>query len=249
MTIELQKSGRVATIVLNRPDKHNAMTPRMAAELAEVTSAINLDASVAAVILRGAGERAFSSGSDLKALDEYSGPWHFRNRVDYPTQIRNLRKPVIAAIKGWALGGGLEMALAADIRFAAPSARFGAPEVKHGWVGAGGASQLLPRLIGYGKASYMLLRGEPIDADLALQWGLIERLVDEDTLYTEAASFAEEIANNSEVALMTMKSSIRQSLSAGLAEGLAYENEVMALAFALGNDTESREAFKKRQKP
>lgn len=247
MTIELQKVGRVATIVFDRPNKHNAMTPRMAAELAEITSEIDLDATVGAVILRGAGERAFSAGSDLKSLDEYVGPWHFRNRLDYPTQIRNLRKPVIAAIKGWTLGGGLEMALAADIRIAAPSAQFGAPEVKHGWVGAGGASQLLPRLIGYGKASYMLLRGEPIDAELALQWGLIERLVDEDALFAEASKLAEEIANNSEVALMTMKSSIRQSLSAGLAEGLAYENEVMALAFALGNDTTSREAFRRRK--
>jgi enoyl-CoA hydratase/carnithine racemase len=247
MTVTLTHTGPVATIVLDRPAKHNAMTPQMAMDLAAIREQINADDAVRAVVLRGGGDRAFSAGSDLNALDEYDGVWAFRNRVEYAAQIRGIGKPVVAAIKGWALGGGLEMALSADIRFAAPSARFGAPEVTRGWVGAGGGSQLLPRLIGFGRASYLLLHGGPIDAQKAESWGLIERLTTEDSLFDEAAAFADEIAAHTDVALQTVKASIRQSLSTGLAEGLAYENEVMALAFALGNDAEGRAAFDMRK--
>lgn len=247
MTVALEKTEFGAILTLDRPAKHNAITPAMAVELRDRVDAINVDPEIRTVVLRGGGDKAFCAGSDLNALDEYDGVWTFRNRVEYASEIRRIGKPVIAAVKGWALGGGLEMALSADIRFAAPSAKFGAPEVTRGWVGAGGGSQLLPRLIGYGRASYLLLGGAPVDAQRAYEWGLVEQISTEDSLFGDAAEFAKAIAANTEIALMTVKASIRQSLSTGLEQGLAYENETMALAFALGNDASGRAAFASRK--
>ena len=146
--VALAKHGAVAEICLDRPYKHNAMTPAMAAQLSEACADINRDDEIRCAIIYGAGEKAFCAGSDVRALDEYPSVFHFRNRIDYSTELRSVRKPVIASLKGWTLGGGLELALSADVRIAAPSTRLGAPEVGLGWVGAGGASQLLPRLVG-----------------------------------------------------------------------------------------------------
>jgi enoyl-CoA hydratase len=242
------RTGRIAEIILNRPAKLNAMTSAMAVDLQKACLKVDADDEVRVVIIHGAGDRAFSAGSDINALDDYGGPYEFRNRIDYVTQIRNLRKPCIAAIQGWAMGGGLEMALAADIRIAAESARFGAPEVSLGWVGAGGASQMLPRLAGYGRAMYLLLQGDPIDASKALEWGLIEEVVPEGQEVSRAKEIAGRIAEHSSVATQTVKAAAREALSSSLEAGLRYENELMALSFALGNDEAGRSRFKKRTK-
>lgn len=241
--VVLTKTEHVAEICLNRADKHNAMTPAMAERLADVCTEINRDDTVRCAIIYGAGEKAFCAGSDIRALDEYEGVFAFRNRIDYATELRSIRKPVIAALKGWVLGGGFELALSADVRIASRTARFGAPEVVLGWVGAGGASQLLPRLVGYGKALYLLLDGSPIDAERALAWGLIEELVPEGDELAVARALAKRWSGHSTVALQTVKAAVRHSMSAGLEPGIRYENEVMALAFALGNDTKGRTGF------
>ncbi len=244
--VRLRRRGPIAEIVLDRPEKLNAMTPAMALALESACRKVDADPKIRVAILRGAGERAFCAGSDINALDEYEGAYDFRNRIDYATQIRNLRIPCIAAIQGWALGGGLELALAADIRVAGESARFGAPEVGHGWVGAGGASQLLPRLIGYGKAMYLLLQGDPIDARQALAWGIVEEVAADGEELARARRIAARIAEHSPVATQTVKAAVRQALAAPLEAGLRYENEVMSLAFALGNDAAGRARFKSR---
>lgn len=244
--VRLRRRGPIAEIILDRPEKLNAMTPAMALALERVCRKVDADDALRVAILRGAGERAFCAGSDLDALDDYKGVYDFRNRVEYATQIRNLRKPCIAAVHGWALGGGFELALAADIRVAAESARFGAPEVGLGWVGAGGASQMLPRLIGYGKAMYLLLQGAPIDARQALAWGIVEEVVADGEELDQARRIAARIAGHTPVATQTVKAAIRQALAAPLEAGLRYENEVMSLAFALGNDTAGRNSFKRR---
>src|SRR3569623_734944 len=119
----------VGEIMLNRPQKHNAMTPKMAAELQAICAAIDRDDTVRVVMLKGAGERAFCSGSDLNSLAEYPSAWAFRNRVISENALRNIKKPVIAALKGWVLGGGAEMAMAADIRVAGRSMKLGYPVV------------------------------------------------------------------------------------------------------------------------
>ena len=245
--VTLRVTEGLGWITLDRPAKHNAMTPGMATDLQEIVSAVNADPLVRVVILRGGGDRAFCAGSDLNALVDYGGVWNFRARIEYATEIRRIRKPVIAAVKGWARGGGLEMALSCDLRIAGASAQFGAPEVQRGWVGAGGGSQLLPRLVGYGRAGWLLLTGEPISAEQAEHWGVVERVLSDATFWDEVEALALGLAKHSEIALVTVKAAMRASMSTSLEQGLAYENEVMSLAFALGNDAAGRIAFAERK--
>lgn len=234
----------VAEIVLNRPQKHNAMTPGMAARLQEVCLAVDRDDAVRVVLLKGAGERAFSSGSDLNSLAEYADAWAFRNRVIYENAVRNVKKPVIVALKGWVLGGGAEMAFAADIRVAGRSTKLGFPEVKRGWVGGGGASQMLPRLVGYGQAMRLLLTGEPIDADEAYRLGLVEYLVDDTEVEPAARALCRQIAGYSAVASQSVKAAVRMALSSSLDAGLRYENEMNTLCFSAGDHMEGINAFR-----
>ena len=147
----------IGHILLDRPDKMNAITPEMALELQTACRAVDADRDIRAVTISGAGERAFSAGSDLNALADLSDVMAFRDRIEYAALVRDIKKPVIAALKGWVLGGGMEMAIAADIRICGRSARIGGPEVTRGWIGGGGASQMLPRLVGVGQAMRLLL--------------------------------------------------------------------------------------------
>ena len=130
--------GHVATIVLNRPQKLNAVTPEMAKAINAATERCNASEAVRCVVVGGAGDKAFCAGSDISELDDYDIPWNFRDRPDYCDAIRRLRKPSIAAINGYAFGGGLETALSCDIRIASDNAQFAAPEIKLGWIGGGG---------------------------------------------------------------------------------------------------------------
>ena len=180
-------SGRVALtvhdgigqIVLERPDKKNAITPDMTRELQRVCREIDDNGDIRVATIAGAGERAFSAGSDLNTLVDLSDMLAFRDRIEYAALVRDIRKPVIAALKGWVLGGGMEIAIAADIRVAGRSARIGGPEITRGWLGGGGASQMLPRLVGVGQAMHLLLTGDPVDAETALRMGLVEEVVED----------------------------------------------------------------------
>jgi enoyl-CoA hydratase len=239
----LSISGAVAEITLNRPEKLNAVTPEMAAAIERYCAEIDRDDAVRAVLLKGTGARAFCAGSDLGSLAEYPTAWNFRNRVEYATAVRNVRKPVIAALKGWVLGGGCEMALSADIRVAGRSTRCGFPEVTRGWVGGGGGSQMLPRLIGYGQAMRLLLTGDPIDAEEALRLGLIELLVDDGEVEERARAICRQLAGLSPVAVQAVKASVRAALSSPLDAGLRYENEMNTLCFAAGDHMEGIRAF------
>lgn len=231
-TVRLEARGHVAEFVLDRPDKHNALTPQMYREISECCDAANRSDAIHAVIIRGAGDRAFCSGSDIKALEEYQDFWAWRSRVDYIPPILDLRKPAIAALKGWALGGGLEIALACDIRVAAKSTVFAAPEVTLGWTGAGGAAQHMTRLCGYGQAMKYLLTGERFDADEASRIGLVEWLVEDGEELIAARELAEKISSHSTVATQAVKSAVRSALDLSVAQGLAVENDLMSLCFA-----------------
>ncbi|QCI64133.1 enoyl-CoA hydratase/isomerase family protein [Phreatobacter stygius] len=243
----LIKDGFVAEIVLNRPTKLNAVTPAMAARLESLCRDIDRDDGVRAVLIRGAGPRAFCAGSDLNALADYPSAWTFRNRVEYATAVRDIRKPVVAALHGWVLGGGAETALSADIRVMGRSARFGFPEVQRGWVGGGGASQMLPRLIGYGQAMKLLLTGDPIDATEAHRLGLVEYLVDDDKVEDEARALCRKFAGFSPVAVESVKASVRMAMASTLAAGLRYENEMNTLCFAAGDHMEGIRAFQQKR--
>ena len=233
----------VAEIVLNRPDKHNAISREMASAIRAARREINDDDEIRCVVVRGAGERAFSAGTDIKQLDTYKDAWAFRNRVCYATEFRRIKKPTIAALKGWAVGGGLEIAINCDIRVAAPSTRIGAPEVKHGWLGGGGQTQMLTRLVGYGKAMLIGLTGDTYDAEAAYRMGVVELLVGDGEEVSAARDLARRIASHTLVATMTVKEGIRAAMNGTLDGASRYENDLMVLAFALGNQRKGIDAF------
>jgi enoyl-CoA hydratase len=230
--VEFSVSDKVGRIVLSRPEKHNAVTADMARELGRICSEINNDDSVRVATIVGAGERAFSTGSDLRELAAISDVWAFRNRVNYAGVVRNIRKPVISGLRGWVLGGGLEIALATDIRIAGRSARFGMPEVLHGWVGGGGGSQMLPRAIGCGRATLMLLLGDTVDADEALRIGLVEQVTEDDEVLTRTAGLAARIASLNPTAVQAVKAAVRAAISTPLEAGLRTENDLYALCMS-----------------
>ncbi len=246
--VELNRLGDgLVEIVLNRPEKHNAISPEMADAIRSARREINDDDAIHAVVVRGAGEKAFCAGTDIKRLDGFKDAWAFRNRVCYATEFRRIKKPTIAALKGWAVGGGLEIAINCDIRVAAPSTKVGAPEVKHGWLGGGGQTQMLTRLVGYGKAMMMCLTGDTYGAEEAYRMGVIEKLVGEGEEVDAAREMAGRIAGHTTIATMTVKEGIRAALNGTLDGASRYENDLMVLAFALGNQRKGIDAFASRK--
>src|SRR5699024_3629797 len=164
-TIDFYQEDHVATIRFNRQEKLNTLTKEMASQLLDAVQKVNTDDTIRVVVLTGTGEKAFSAGSDISTLDDYGNNWSYRKRLEYCDVLRSMKKPLIAMVNGYAVGGGLELALCADMRFASENAKFGAVEVKLGWVGGGGITQLLTNLIGYGKAMKMILSGDIISAE------------------------------------------------------------------------------------
>jgi enoyl-CoA hydratase len=245
--VELSVSNGVGQIVLARPEKHNAITRDMALELRRICGEIDDNNEIRVATITGAGDRAFSAGSDLNALADISDIWAFRNRVEYAAVVRDIRKPVIAGLKGWVLGGGMEIALSADIRIAGRSARIGGPEVTRGWVGGGGASQMLPRLVGYGQAMRMLLVGEAVDADAALRMGLVEEVVEDASVLSRTAELAALIASFSPTATQAVKAAIRAAMSMPLEAGLRYENEIHVICMSDKDRSEGIKAFQEKR--
>lgn len=237
----------VATIVLNRPEKLNAVTPEMAAALIAHVDYCNRSDNVRALVLTGAGEKAFCAGSDIRDLDNYDTPWNFRNRPDYCDAIRALRKPVICAVNGYALGGGLETAMSCDIRIAANTARFGSPEVKLGWIGGGGMAYMLAHSIGPTNASLMLMGGDPVSAQQAFQWGLVSELLESDSLQARAQEIAKTIASRPPIAVETAKSNMRAAYTVPLEMAIQYERDLQTVCFATEDAKEGRAAFKERR--
>jgi len=229
--LRYERSGAIATITLQRPAKLNTVTAAMGRQLFAIAAAVNDDDAVRVVILRGTGDRAFSAGSDVKVLEDYGTNFQLRNRPDYCTAIWTIRKPTIASIQGYCIGGGLEMALSCDIRVASQSARFGAGEIKLGWHGGAGNTQLLPRLVGYGKAMEMVLTGDLVDAAEARADGLVQRLVADADLDTATQALAERIAANAPIAAVLAKHLVRMSESTSVDVGLKWENDLFAYCF------------------
>jgi len=237
----------VALVTLNRPAKLNAVTPETSAALERLAAWANDDDAVRVVVLTGAGERAFSAGSDIRTLDSYATPWDFRNRRDYCDALRDVRKPVIAAINGYALGGGLETALTCDIRIASTTATFAAPEIKLGWIGGGGMSALLAQSIGASNAALMTMTGDPIDARRALAWGLVSELLEPAELLPRALELAATIASRPPIAAETAKANLTAAFNLPLAQAVAYERELQGITFATDDAAEGRRAFAEKR--
>jgi enoyl-CoA hydratase/carnithine racemase len=247
-TVRQETRDQVAVLTLDRPDKLNALTSEMTAELTGQVGAINQSRDVRAVVVTGAG-RAFCAGSDIRELDSYATPWEFGQRSDYGDVLRTLRKPVIAAINGHALGGGLELALACDIRIAARTATFAAPEIKLGWIGGSGQSALLAHCVGPSNAALMLLTGDPIDAETALRWGLVSEVGPPDALLDRAIQLAAIIASRAPVAAQTAKLNLRAAYEMPLTRAIDYERHLQTICFATSDAAEGRAAFTERRAP
>jgi enoyl-CoA hydratase len=242
-------ADRIATITLNRPDKLNAMTPDMATALVEAVAECNMSDAVRVLIVTGAGEKAFSAGSDITTLDAYATPWDFRNRQDYCDALRACRKPVIAAVNGYALGGGLETAMACDIRIASANARFAAPEIKLGWIGGGGMAVGLAHSIGMSNAALMLYTGDMVSAEQALAWGLVSEVTPPDQLMARAQAIAATIAQRAPIAAETAKLNLRAAHQMPYDKAIDYERDLQAICFATADAAEGRVAFAERRSP
>jgi enoyl-CoA hydratase len=243
------QEGAVATITLNRPGKLNTMTPAMGKALMQLVTHINSQDSIRVVVLTGAGSKAFSAGSDVKVLDDYGSNWQLRNRVDYARGIWKIRKPVISKIRGYCIGGGLEMALMSDIRYATPDSKFGAGEIKLGWHGGAGNTQLLPRVMSSGRALEMLLTGDMVSAQEASDWGLVDRIFEESEIDAKVADLASRIAGNAPIAAELAKHLVRVSMSTAIEIGLQYENDTFAYCFTTEDSAEGRAAFTEKRTP
>lgn len=247
--IKVAREDMVGIITIDRPEKLNAMTPEMADALVAAVEGFNSDDGIRCVILTGAGERAFCAGSDIRVLDDYATAWDFRNRPDYCDAIRALLKPSIAAVNGYAFGGGLETAMACNIHIASVSASFAAPEIKLGWIGGGGMAVNLAHAVGPSNAALMIMTGDPIDAATAERWGLVSRVVPSAELMAEALRLARTIASRAPIAAETAKLNLRAAWDMSVANAISYERDLQTVCFATDDAAEGRAAFKEKRAP
>jgi E-phenylitaconyl-CoA hydratase len=250
MAILFESHQGVAKITINRPQVHNALDPATYTEITEAFQQIERDPDIAVGIITGAGQQAFTAGADLKImhtgradLAEWT-PWR-PDRWDFGATTS---KPLIAAINGYALAGGLELALVCDIRIAAPNAVFGTPEVKWNLLHGFGAYEL-PRVISLSHAMEMLLTGEFIDAAMAERIGLVSRVVPADELQAEADRLARVIAANGPMAVRMTKELVRSGLSASLPEHFRLMSEYYSRVDATADQAEGLAAFAGKRKP
>lgn len=247
----LATDGPVATITLNRPEKLNALTLAMLARLEAACAALERDDAVRAVIVASASPKAFCAGADIIDWGPLGprGMWAqwIRDGQRVFDRLARLRQPTIAAVGGLAFGGGLELALACDIRIAGSGARFGLPEVTIGAVPGWAGTQRLPRLVGPGRAKHLILTGQPVDAATAAAWGLVTEVVAPERLAPRALELARRIAENAPTAVQVAK----QLADAAAGEGRTTTLESLATGFAAGTD-DAREgvaAFRAKRPP
>jgi enoyl-CoA hydratase len=251
-TILYAVDEHVATITLNRPDVHNAQNDTLRRELHQVFSALTTDDDVKVIVITGAGERAFSAGADIREFVEPASPTELRERrkrIEYRSMMDRCSQPIIAAINGFALGGGLELALACDIRIAAENATLGLTEINLAIIPGGGGTQRLPRLIGRGKALEMILTGARIPAAEALQLGIVERVVPAGEALETAAELARTIAAKAPIALRYAKEAVVKGLGMSLEDGLRLEGDLSTLLRTTEDRVEGAKAFLEKRKP
>ncbi|MFS0770832.1 enoyl-CoA hydratase/isomerase family protein [Sphingomonas sp. 1P08PE] len=249
-TVDFRRDGMVGHITLNRPEKLNAVSREMARVLETIVAECNEDSTIRAVVLSGAGTRAFCAGTDVSQLDQFGDEaWAFRNREDYCKSVRQIVKPVVCAINGYALGGGLEMALSCDVRLAADTARLGAPEIKLGWIGGGGMATMLCRSAGSSNAALMLMTGDPIDAITAKDWQLVSEVLPSAALLDRAGEIATIIASRAPIAAEHAKINLANAANMPAILATQYELDLQAICFATRDAAEGRRAFAEKRTP
>ncbi len=250
--IRYESADGVATITLNRPDVHNAMNETMRRELQGVFEGLVTDDTVRVVVVTGAGGKAFSAGADIREFTAPQVPTVFREhrrRIDFRQVMDRCPQPIIAAIGGYCFGGGLELALACDIRVAAADSRLGLTEIDLAIIPGGGGTQRLPRLVGRGKALEMILTGARIDAAEALRIGLVERVVPAGEALASARELAATLAAKAPVALRYAKESVVKGLALPLADGIQLEGDLSTFLRTTEDRLEGAKAFLEKRKP
>ena len=251
-TLLHEAADGVVTITLNRPEVHNAMNEQMRQELTRCFGDVATSDEARVVVVTGAGDRAFSGGADIREFVEPQVPVRFREsrkRVDFRQAMDRCPQPIIAAIRGYALGGGLELALACDIRIAGEDAQLGLTEVNLAIIPGGGGTQRLPRLVGRGRALEMILTGARIDAREAWRIGLVERVVPAADVLAAARELARTLAEKAPVALRYAKEAVVKGLELPLADGLRLENDLATLLRTTEDRVEGAKAFLEKRKP
>jgi len=251
-TLEFRKEEGVAIITFNRPKSLNALNSAMLTEIVQLMDEVAKDGEIKAVIFTGAGEKAFVAGADIKEMKDMDS----LAAMDFGmlgrealTRIDNLSKPTIAAINGYALGGGCEIALACDIRIASENAVMGFPEITLGILPGLGGTQRASRLVGLGKAKEMIFTGDFIPAGLAREIGLVNTVVPADKLLAEAMNMARKIASRSAAALKLAKTAINKGVNMSLEEALVHELQCFALCFSTLDQKEGMAAFLEKRAP
>jgi enoyl-CoA hydratase len=241
----------IGMITLHRPKALNALNTELLQELSNLLDHIKEDTSIGIVIITGSGEKAFVAGADIaemQTLTAIEGRNFGKIGQDVFNKLESLPQPVIAAINGFALGGGCELAMACDIRIASEKAKFGQPEVSLGITPGFGGTQRLPRLVGKGRAKELIYTGDIIDAGEAYRIGLVNKVAAPDELMNVAKAMAEKILSRASVAVQLSKAAVNEGLNMDLASGIAYEAEVFGLCFATEDQKEGMTAFVDKRK-
>jgi enoyl-CoA hydratase len=247
--ILVAKEDHTGIITLNRPKVLNALNHELMIELIETLQAFDTDDSVRVIILTGS-ERAFAAGADIKEmLDENTISILLKDNLALWSKIRDIKKPIIAAVSGFALGGGCELAMSCDIIVASESSQFGQPEINIGVIPGAGGTQRLTRLVGKHKAMEMILTGETINAQQAKDLGLVNKVVPVELYLHEAKALAQKIAQKPPVAVRLAKEAILKSFESTLAEGLQYERKNFYMLFSSSDQKEGMQAFLEKREP
>ena len=248
--IQIRTEGRVGIVTLNRPKQLNALNDQLIDELGAALKAFDADDAIGCMIVTGS-EKAFAAGADIGAMASYSFADVYKG--DYITRnwetIRQIRKPVIAAVSGFALGGGCELAMMCDFIIAADNAKFGQPEIKLAVIPGAGGTQRLPRAVGKSKAMDMVLTGRMMDAQEAERAGLVSRVVPLDKLQDEALGAALTICNYSLPSVLAAKESVNRAFEGGLSDGVMFERRLFHALFATADQKEGMAAFVEKRAP
>jgi enoyl-CoA hydratase len=242
-TILLETQGRVGLITLNRPQALNALNAQLVSEVNQALDALEADANIGCIVLTGS-KKAFAAGADIKEMAELTYPQIYMDDLFSDSdRVANRRKPIIAAVNGFALGGGCELALMCDFILAGDNAKFGQPEINLGVLPGMGGTQRLTRAVGKAKAMEMCLSGRLIDAVEAERCGIVARIVPSDELLDEALKVAAVIASKSLPIAMMVKESVNRAFEVNLTEGVRFERRVFHAAFATQDQKEGMAAF------
>ena len=250
LLVEKKLEDKIGIITLNRPEVRNAINQAMREELAQALSSLEQDTEVRAIILTG-GPKVFAAGADIAAMVEKTALEQFYRLsvVELTFQMEKIAKPIIAAIAGFALGGGYELAMACDMRIAAKSAKMGQAEINIGIIPGGGGTVRLTRLVGIGKAKELVMTGKVISADEACRINLVNAVVEDEKLMEEALNMARLMTRHSPVALGLAKYSVQNAANADLRTAAAIENACFSMAFSSEDQKEGMRAFLKKRKP